>query len=477
MPEGTAGSGSSAPIAVGRSARLSPDDAAIGPAAALRRHLGPIVRLAVPVMGARAGLVVMLAVTTMVTGHAGKEQLAAVAISLALEIPLATVSVGFLAGTAVHIARARGAGRRREWWRIWLTAMGLAVAVGAAQVALLGNGAALLGLFGQQPALAAAGGEVLTVSRWSLPAFAMLLASIMALEGLGRAMPGMLIIAGGNLINVALCIVLVFGHAGPGLPSGAEGAALAGVITRWAMFGMAVLVLLGERRREAPGRSEGPSMRVWAGRLCRFGIPVATSQFLESSAFMTMAMFAGWLGTTAMATYQIAINVLALAFMAAIGAGTATAVRVGEEWGRGNRRCLSEAGGVGVAVIAATTVVVAVLLSVGHPLVARLYTADPDVLAASGMALGLAALMMVPDGLQGVLAGALRGIADVAVPTGLHLISFWAVAIPVAYWLSFERGLGLRGLFLGLFAGLVVAALLLSGRLVLKARHPVATPA
>lgn len=474
MPEGTAGPGPRSFPAVRPGPVLG---SPIGPAAALRRHLGPILRLAVPVMGARAGLVVMIAVTSMVTGHAGKDQLAFLAIAIALEIPLSTVSVGFLTGTAVHVAQARGAGRRRDWWRIWTTAMGLAVLIGAVQIAVLGEGATLLALLGQDPVLAAGGGEVLSITRWGLPALAMLLACVMALEGLGRAMPGMLIIGAGNLLNAALCAVLVFGHAGPDLPGGAEGAALAGVVTRWAMLAMAVAVLLGERRRDAPEPWPSGSTRLWAGRLCRFGVPVATSQFLESSAFMMMAMFAGWLGATAMATYQITINVLALVFMGAIGAATATAVRVGEEWGAGNRRCLSEAGGVGATVILAATAVVAVLLAVGHPLVARLYTSDPEVLAASGMALGLAALMVVPDGLQGVLAGALRGVADVAVPTGLHLISFWAVTIPAAYWLGFERGLGLRGLLLGLLVGLVVAATLLFGRIVVKARQTARGPA
>lgn len=443
----------------------------------MRRHVGPIVRLAVPVMGARAGLVVMIAVSSMVTGHAGKEQLALLGIAIALEIPLSTVSIGFLTGTAVHIAQSRGAGRRRDWWRIWSTAMGLALVIGGVQIAILAHGEVLLRLFGQDPALSAGGGDVLSIARWGLPGIAMLLASVMALEGLGRAMPGMLIIGAGNILNAGLCVVLVFGHAGLGLPTGAEGAALAGVITRWAMLAVVVVVLLGERRRAAPGPVSAGSTRWWAGRLCRFGIPVAASQFLESSAFMMMAMFAGWLGATAMATYQITINVIALVFMAAIGAGTATAVRVGEEWGRGNRRCLSEVGGVGVAVIAAATGVAAVLLAVGHPIVARLYTADPEVLAASGMALGMAALMVVPDGLQGVLAGALRGVADVAVPTGLHLISFWAVTIPAAYWLGFEVGLGLRGIFLGLLAGVLVAALLLFGRLVQQARRTERCPA
>ena len=83
----------------------------------------------------------------------------------------------------------------------------------------------------------------------------------------------------------------------------------------------------------------------------------------------------------------------------------------------------------------------------------------------------IAAAVILPDGVQAVLMGALRGRGDVVVPTLLHLFSFWAVTVPLAWHLAFVRGAGVRGLLWGLLIGLAVASVLLALRLAMVGRH------
>ena len=114
------------------------------------------------------------------------------------------------------------------------------------------------------------------------------------------------------------------------LPAGAVGAALATTIARWVMLALLVgYVLLAPSLRQF-GSAKRLRLR-WRlqVKLLRLGLPFAVSQGLETSAFQGLTLFCGWLGATALAAYQIAINVTALAFMATVGLATATAVRVG----------------------------------------------------------------------------------------------------------------------------------------------------
>ena len=88
------------------------------------------------------------------------------------------------------------------------------------------------------------------------------------------------------------------------------------------------------------------------------------------------------------------------------------------------------------------------------------------------LALAIAAPMLIVDGLQGVLMGAVRGAADVIVPTLLHAFSFWGVTVPVGYICGIALGYGMTGLMSGLVVGLIAATLLLGGRFhVISRRH------
>ena len=72
-----------------------------------------------------------------------------------------------------------------------------------------------------------------------------------------------------------------------------------------------------------------------------------------------------------------------------------------------------------------------------------------------------AAVFQISDSLQVIALGALRGLQDVKIPTVITFISYWVVGFPVSYFLGKEEELGSLGIWLGLLAGLTVAAILL----------------
>jgi MATE family multidrug resistance protein len=71
--------------------------------------------------------------------------------------------------------------------------------------------------------------------------------------------------------------------------------------------------------------------------------------------------------------------------------------------------------------------------------------------------LWLAAAATVFDGLQATASFALRAQGMVWLPSAIHLGSFFAVMIPVCYWLAITLGRGATGVLEGAFVGVFVA--------------------
>jgi len=46
----------------------------------------------------------------------------------------------------------------------------------------------------------------------------------------------------------------------------------------------------------------------------------------------------------------------------------------------------------------------------------------------------------------------------------ITLFAYWVVGMPVGWWLAFHQGLGARGMWMGLIAGLSVSAVMLFTR-------------
>ncbi len=444
----------------------------VSPTQTLGHHVRRTFALAVPVMFARAGLIVMMAVDTIMVGHAAGQELAFFSISLAPQMALLVTGTGLLIGTVVLVAQADGAGKPELTGRIWRLALLIAAALGMLFAVILMAGEPILLLLGQEPAIAAGGGRVLAMFAPGMPAIMMYIATTSFLEGVGRPNAGMVIAFGANLMNAGLNWVMIWGHLGfPAM--GAEGAVLATTISRWAMAAVIILyaLIMSEHRRFGV-RAPLAGHLHYVGKLLLVGAPLAAGTALETTAFSAMTIFTGWLGETPLAAYQVTLNVVTLCFMLTLGLSTATAVRVANAVGRGDRTGMARAGWVGTGLVLVLMVILGVLVGSLRELIAAAYTTDLAVQALAVVALGIAAPMLVVDGLQGVLMGAVRGAADVIVPTTLHALSFWGLTVPLGYVLAIRLDHGMVGIMASLVVGLVTASLLLGGRFhVISRRH------
>ncbi len=441
------------------------------PSPTLGQHLRQTVALALPVMLARAGLVLMVTVDTVLVGRSGGRELAFFAISLAHQLIMQTIGVGLLVGTVVLTAQADGAGRFAECGRIWRLALLIAAGLGLVYAVLERHGEALLRLLGQDAPIAAGGGAVLGIWAIGMPGLLLYMATTSFLEGISRPRPAMVVSLSANLVNLLLAWILVYGHAG--LPAmGARGAALATAATVWLMFLVLAGYALRLRDRERLGiRAPLAGHYRLARKLLVLGLPVALSVSFETTAFSGATVMAGWLGETPLAAYQLSTNVTSFFYMLSLGFATAAAVRVGNAVGRGDRPGVAQAGWLAVGMVFLLMMAIGLALHFLRARITAIYTEDAAVTAAALPVLAILSFLIVFDGVQGVLMGALRGTADVVLPTLIYALAFWGCSIPLCYYMGYRQGAGALGLAWGLMAGLLLADLLLGLRFALVSRR------
>jgi len=394
------------------------------------------------------------------SGRSGAAEIAFYGVGAAPLIPLIVLGVGMIISVQIITAQAVGAGTTQECGSVWLAGMGYATVMGVLMVTATCFAPFWLSLFGQSPEITAGAAPVMFALGWGLPAVMAFSVGNLFLEALDRPLPGMVTMIVANVINIGLNWLLVFGN-GAMPQMGAEGAAWATTIVRWAMA-VAILVYVWfalDRERYGFGRWRGDLASI-ARRIARIGSPMALGVGLESSAFATMTMLAGVLGTTAVGAYTIAHNLNALVFMFALGVSTAASVRVGNAQGRADANGIRRAGWVATAIGTIVLIALGVVLLVFGSQLAALYTHEKAVIVLTLSIMPLVIAMLIPDGVQVVLIGALRGGNDFWSGVVAQVVGFWVIMVPLAYWLGIKNGGGVHHLLWAVLVGAVVSSLI-----------------
>ncbi|MBA5776978.1 MATE family efflux transporter [Stappia sp. F7233] len=430
-------------------------------------HLMRTFQLALPIILSRAAIVVMLTVDTIMTGWAGARELAYFGLGIAAQLTLMMIAIGALQATVVMTAQAAGSGDEQRAGDVLRASLFNGIALGVVVLCLSFVAEDFFLATGQAPDLAQGAAGVSVIFGFGMPGMLLFIAGNLFLEATGRPHVGMTIMIVANLLNVPLNGILALGWGGIVDPMGAEGAMLGSSVLRT----VAGLLIACEIARSSFGQDRYGLLSGWRpwllslatfggdiGReLRRLGLPMGLAQGVESAAFATVVLMAGRLGAMELAGYQAVLALVSLTFMMAVGTGGATAIRVGRAIGAGDRQGARRAGFAGIALGALLPLPIAGLFLLSPETAAGFVTDNEQVAAVAAGAFIVAAFMLSADAAMGVTVGALRGFADVWVPTLLQVAAFWLVAVPTAYMFGLRLGIGAPGLIGGLLAGVYVS--------------------
>jgi MATE family multidrug resistance protein len=443
----------------------------------LRQEAESIARLAIPIALAQFGVTAIGLVDVAVLGHASAVDLGGASIGRSVSFAFAALGIGVSGALDPLASQAMGAGNRDEAWRALVAALVACVLVWIPTSIAAYGATLILEPIGIERDLVAPARTFLVPQLPGMLGFTVFLAVKSFLQAHGRTTPSFVASIVANILNVAVCNLLVRGDdalVAVGLPPaglpmrGAFGAGVANSIATWTMAAW----VLGAAWRMRPGRPWVPLREVPLGKVLRIGAPVGLQLLAEIGVFSVAALLAGRLGRVAVSAHQIAVGLASFTFMGALGISGATAVRVGHAVGQS--RSPLRPGLIGIALGAAFMSASALtFLAARRPLV-RAFTDDPSVVEMGASLLVVAAAFQLFDGVQGVAAGALRGTADVRFAFVANVGAHWLVGLPLALYLAFRSGLGTQGIWIGLLAGLALVAGLLLWRFVRIAKGPIA---
>jgi MATE family multidrug resistance protein len=406
---------------------------------------------------------------TIMVGHVGTLALAACAFGNSMLMVLAIAGFGVLTAVSIRVSHAHGAGLAQAMARAYYGGVGLSVIGGVLCAVGVQLVYPLFHHLGQAPGVVEEARAYTIIVAWSLIPAWLTATARNYLESQSRPWPAFWIMFGGVLLNVFLNWVLIFGNLGaPEL--GLAGAGWATLISRIATFvAMTWFVLAAS---SAPTEGWKPEVEWWReqGALLKLGIPTGLQLLSEVGAFAVAALLIGRLGAVPLAAHQIAITCASTTFMVPLGVAMASTVRIGQAVGRGRSELLRPigAGAWSIGLMAMATFSV-VLITSGHA-IARAFVSDPGVIVIAAQLLVIAGIFQLVDGVQVIGSGLLRGLRDTKAPMWITLAAYWGIALPLGGWLTFGRGEGAAGMWIGLAWGLLVAAVLLVVRFVRKTR-------
>jgi multidrug resistance protein, MATE family len=425
--------------------------------------LEAVLRLAWPIVLARATQAVIGFTDALMVAPLGQESLAATTTGGLNAFAFIILPMGTVFIVQSFTAQLRGQGdlvaaRRYAYYGLLVAA--LAAVLAAAAVPFL---PAALGHFGYASRVHALMSQNASIRLWSVGGAVGTEALGNYYGGLGRTRPAMMAGIVAMIANVGLNWLLIEPHFGL-RGYGVVGSGTASVIATWLGF-----VTIGALFLKDGGGSPRGLSFAELGRMLRFGLPNGVNWLFEFSAFTLFVNAAvGHLGTTELAAFNVVLQVNTMSFMPAFGVASAGAILVGESIGRRALDSVWPTVRTTGMIAASWMVFVSVWYLVAPVAIVGLFQArnapNEELLRTGATMLGFSVAWQVFDAASLTLSEALRAAGDTFFCMMARIVLAWGACLPAAFVLSrSERG-GAASMMLCLTGYIVLLALTFGAR-------------
>lgn len=427
----------------------------------LRKELAATLKLAWPIMGAQMAYLSMSFVDNLMVARLGTVPLAALALASTLYLFLLVFNIGVIMALRPLIGNAFGAQNHDEIQNVTQHGIWVTVGLSLFTMGIFRLSPWIFSALGQEKDLIPLAQIYLNAVAWGIPGALGYFCLRQFSESISKSMPSLVVGILGALLNIPVNYVLIFGKLGvPRL--GVQGAGIGTSIVSWSML-IAMIIYI---RLSPILRNYQISNRLfqihWAQikKILFLGVPLSAARISEVGFVVTVTWLAGTFGALSLAAHQISLRTAAFTFMMPLGLSMATSVRVAQAIGRKDWESASLVGWVGISLSAAIMSGPGILFLTAPKLVIAMFTSEPVLVSATIPLVRIAGIFQIFDGLQALGIGALQGLKDTRIPFVATLISYWAIGFPFGYWLAFQQGMGVTGLWFAMVLGLALAALL-----------------
>ena len=382
--------------------------------------------------------------------HLGADAVATVGLTEAVLSLLFALAMGLSVATMAMVARRIGENQPDDAAEIATQSLVLGFVV-AGLAGLVGACYAsdVLRLMGASDAIVRTGTGY-TRMIFAGSAAVMLLFSVNAVfRGAGDAVLAMRVLWIGNLVNIALNPLLIFGL-GPFPRLGVLGSGVGTTIGRSSGVVIGLWLLTTGRSRVRVSLHHFRIRADLMARLARMSAGGIFQYFVGSASWIGMVRMAAGLGSAAVAGYTVAIRIIIFAILPSWGMANAAATLVGQNLGaRRPDRAEQSVWRVGIYNMIFLGLVAVTFIVAAGPLIG-LFTTDASVAPIAVSALRLVSYGYIFYAWGMVMIQAFNGAGDTYTPTVLNIVFYWLLRFPLGWLLAFRLGGGANGLFLSI---------------------------
>lgn len=303
-------------------------------------------------------------------------------------------------------------------------------------------------------------GEILTEAAFYLKLliyfnvfFSFLAVMSAALRAAGDALTPVWIAAIGNIVNIALAYLLVYGI-GPFPALGIQGAAYAAGIS-YTVVSIIFFLMWRAKRLLLKPEKQLFMQRDRARRLIRIAVPAGIEQSIFNVSIIAFMWVVSLYGTEAFTAYGIGVNILSVSIVIGMGFAIATATMAGQNLGAGLPDEAERAAWRNLKISFCTMAVLGLLIGVNARFIGSFFISDALVLDYLVALTVMVAIVQPMMSIEFTLGGALRGAGDTKSPARITLTGFLfgrVVLTAVFYYLE----LGIYWIYGALIADYII---------------------
>jgi putative MATE family efflux protein len=419
--------------------------------------------LAGPVLVQELALVLTGTVVMAMASHLGAASVAAIGMMDALNFLLIAIYGGLAIGATVTVAHCVGAGRRADLRPVAFSALTLALCAGVLIALLMWNTRGIwiaMVLPGAEDAVKLQADRYF---RWVIVAgmaTAIVIVSCGVLRGMARTDTAMRVQVVMAMSQIVMAAIFMRGES-----ASVNGAGAALLLARGGGVVLVLLALWPTLRRSAQDVAGWPVRKDLMRSILKVGWPAALeSSFFHLGKIVTQTIVVG-LGTTAMAANFIAFYVSNFVNTPGTALGVAATTLVGMRLGAGRveaaqrvlRRVIRSANGC--------LSMLALLVLPFSWWLAGLFGNDAEVTRQAAWLIALSCVFMPAWAGSWVLPAGLRGAGDTRYGLIVGSSTMWGLRIGAGYLLGIVCGLGVVGVWMGMFADWIVRNILFRKRM------------
>ncbi|RWZ55301.1 MATE family efflux transporter [Halobacillus fulvus] len=429
----------------------------------LREKIKLFTYILLPILITQIGMYAMNFFDTIMSGQAGPDQLAGVAIGSSIWLPVFTGLNGIMMAISPIVSQLKGAKKDKDI--PWSVKQGVYLSM------LLAVLIAIIGFFLLDPLLTLLDIEesVRYVAKYYLVALGTGIVPLFVfnllrsfIDALGMTKISMLIILLTLPINILFNYMFIFGQFGaPEL--GGIGAGVASSLTYWVSFVIIAFTIHNVRPLKFFAIFKNwvkPSLTEWWSQL-KIGVPIGFAIFFETSIFAAVTFFMTAYDTYTIAAHQAALNFASFVYMVPLSIAFTLTIVVGYEVGAKRYKDARTYSYLGITIAVSMSIIAGLILFLFDDTVARLYSSNETVIELTKNFIFFAIFFQLSDAFGAPIQGVLRGYKDVNITLVMAFVSYWVIGLPSGYLLANFTAFGPYGYWMSLIIGLTAGAITL----------------